>query len=367
MAGLLVAPRFRWSALGEVYTAIGFVVSPTLGGLPPVPGSAREVPPWLLAAEVLGRIAAALGERRRGFPEREELRPSPRGGIRWGRWASEQLPRGDWARFPCRYSEPGEDPQLLAGLRWTLGRLRESLSEVAWSTPSRILLERARRLAHRIGPGPEERPAPDWRLPLAGERLRAALEAMGWVAEERGLGGSRALDGLAWDVSVDAVWEAWVVAFGRELGPRLGLVPSEFRSVRRPLRWQGAARSMGFLAPDLELRGRDRIVWIDAKYKAHLSRLARGGWESLAPDEAAAHRADLHQALAYAALADAPRVDSILAYPELGSGEAMLRSVATVVSGRRIVRLALASLPFGFRSAAHREHSLADWRELLSD
>lgn len=52
-AGLLVAPRFRWSALGAVLGDIGFATEPSLGGTPLVPGSAREVPTWLLAAPVV--------------------------------------------------------------------------------------------------------------------------------------------------------------------------------------------------------------------------------------------------------------------------------------------------------------------------
>src|SRR5579871_5151342 len=52
VAGLLVTPRFRWSALGAVLGAIGFASEPSVGGTPLVPGSAREVPAWLLAAPV---------------------------------------------------------------------------------------------------------------------------------------------------------------------------------------------------------------------------------------------------------------------------------------------------------------------------
>ena len=43
VAGILVEPRFRW---------------PALGGSPLVPGSARDVPPWILAGPVIQRVAA---------------------------------------------------------------------------------------------------------------------------------------------------------------------------------------------------------------------------------------------------------------------------------------------------------------------
>src|SRR5690606_13579680 len=71
-AGLLVAPRFRWSALGSVLGRIGFATEPSLGGTPLVPGSAREVPTWLLAAPVVRRLEGLLRHRKRGFVERVE-------------------------------------------------------------------------------------------------------------------------------------------------------------------------------------------------------------------------------------------------------------------------------------------------------
>jgi hypothetical protein len=41
-------------------------------------------------------------------------------------------------------------------------------------------------------------------------------------------------------------------------------------------------------------------------------------------------------------------------------------TVATVTSGRRRVRLILASVPFGYRSPEHEETDLAAFRELLA-
>ena len=104
---------------------------------------------------------------------------------------------------------------------------------------------------------------------------------MGWVAEERGLGGAKALDGLAWDVSISNVWEAWVAALSSRLALQLGLVAQPFASVRRSLRWVGDFQSMGSLAPGIQLQGSDRIIWIDAKYKPHLGNLRRKGWHGV--------------------------------------------------------------------------------------
>jgi hypothetical protein len=366
-AGLLLEPRFRWAALGAVFNAIGFSVEPDLGGAPLVPGSAREVPPWLLAGPVIERIAALLRHRRRGFVERAENRASPRGRVDWTSWATGQVPRGAWTTFPCRFSEPDDDPDLIASIRWTLSRLEEELSTVAASPPGRHLLRLAAELQSQVGPGASRRPSSSL-LTRAGSSdwIAAAVEAMTWVVEERGLGGARSLDGLAWDLSIDAVWEAWVAAFAAELGRHLGMITSPFQAARRPLRWDGPARSMGALMPDVELRGAERVVWVDAKYKAHLELLSRRGWTGLGDEVRGEHRADLHQALAYASLADAPQVDTLLVYPQLGGQDPSPATVATVTSGRRRVRLVLASLPFGYRNPEHRERCLRSFRELLA-
>lgn len=365
-AGLLVEPRFRWAALGAVFDAIGFSVEPALGGAALVPGSAREVPPWMLAAPVIERIAALMRHRRRGFVERTEQRTSPRGRVDWTSWARSQVPRGAWTTFPCHFTEPDDDPDLLASIRWTLSRLEEDLSRLAWSLPARHLLRRTAELQSELGPGAMGRPSV---FPTrAGDSgfVAAALEAMAWVAEERGLGGARSLDGLAWDLSIDAVWEAWVARFAALLGRFLGMVASPFRAARRSLRWEGGVQSMGALVPDVELRSVGRVVWMDAKYKAHLALLARRGWSGLSEDVRAEHRADLHQALAYAALSDAPQVDTVLVYPQLGEDDRAPATVATVTSGRRRVRLILAAVPFGYRNPEQQERSLKSFRELLA-
>jgi 5-methylcytosine-specific restriction endonuclease McrBC regulatory subunit McrC len=192
------------------------------------------------------------------------------------------------------------------------------------------------------------------------------MEAMGWVAEERGLGGARNLDGLAWDLSIDAVWEAWVTAFAADLARSLGMTASPFQGARRPLRWHGPAQSMRALVPDVELRGASRVIWIDAKYKAHLDLLARRGWAGLSEDVQNSHRADLHQALAYASLADAPQVDSLLLYPHRATHLPSSATVATVTSGRRRVRLVLAAVPFGYRNPEQKEQCLRSFRDLLT-
>jgi hypothetical protein len=254
----------------------------------------------------------------------------------------------------------------MASIRWTLARLADDLRPYATVGVGYQLTERVRAMQTDIGEGVRRRPTVSVATMLEAY-VADALEAMGWVADERGLGGARALDGLAWHLEVSAVWEGWVRAFAGLLAPQLGLRPPGLGEARRPLRWQGNVASMGALAPDVGLMGGDRAVWLDAKYKAHLTLLARHGWSGVSEPVRDAHRADLHQALAYAALADVDRVDTVLVYPHLGDTDAPPPSaVAVVASGRRRVRLVVAGLPFGFRTPDRTTAAVKRWRDLLA-
>jgi hypothetical protein len=263
-AGVLVEPRFRWSALGDVMSAVGFTVAPTLGGGALVPGSAREVPSWLVAGPVVRRLEGLLAHRRSSFVERSELRRSPRGQIQWGTWARRQVPMGQWATLPCHFSDLSDDPDLMAALRWTLRRLDDDLSAESRTGPARVLRRRIDALLLQAGEGPASRPKAE-SLGAHDAWVADAVEAMAWIAEERGLGGARALDGLAWDLVVAELWEEWVRSFSRELAPRLGLVAPSDVEVRRPLRWDGTIVSMGSLAPDVGLFG---AKWSSAEVSA---------------------------------------------------------------------------------------------------
>ena len=43
------------------------------------------------------------------------------------------------------------------------------------------------------------------------------------------------------------------------------MTTTPFAGARRPLRWVGPVQSIGSLAPDVELRSAERVVWVDAK------------------------------------------------------------------------------------------------------
>jgi hypothetical protein len=365
-AGVLIRPRFDWSALGEVMSAVGFTTAPTLAGGPLVPGSYREVPAWLIAGPVVRRLELLLERRRQTFISRSELRQTPRGQVDWGDWIRRQVPVGDWTSLPCTFSDLADDPDLMATVRWTLARLANDLQSQVASGPGRSLHTRIRAMQFDLGAGPHRRPV-STSIAAFDAVVSNAMEAMGWIADERGLGGARALHGLAWDLQIAEVWEAWVRSFAGLLAPQLGLRPPGLSESRRPLRWEGGIASMGTLAPDVGLLGDGRLVWLDAKYKAHLSLLARHGWRGLTEVVKESHRADLHQALAYAALADVDRVDTVLVYPHLARSDAPPpTAVSTVASGPRRVRLVLAALPFGFGTPARRDQAIREWRELLA-
>jgi 5-methylcytosine-specific restriction endonuclease McrBC regulatory subunit McrC len=316
---------------------------------------------------VLKRLDAFLRRKVRAFTEQHELRASPRGRVRWSEYAGNSIPHGRWHRLPCVFTEPSDDPVLMAHVRWTIRRVVDSIGELAPTPVGRRLIELARTLELMAGPGPLLRPTEHNAQSIDARWLAEALEAMGWVSDERGLGGARTLDGLAWDLSVDQVWEHWVGHVVSELGGRLGLSFVSSSEARHALQWSGDVRSMSGLIPDAGLRGFDRTIWVDAKYKAHLLLLARKSWSGLSEDVRDAHRADIHQALAYAALAKTHMVDTVLAYPVAADEEQRIPvSVATVVAGTQRVRLHLAALPFGFRSPSHKERVLSMWREILT-
>lgn len=102
-AGLIVEPRFGWSGVGNVLSQTGWAAAPEFLEGPLVPGSGREVPPWVLAGPVIARIAELLGALKRGYHTREDSLRQPRGRILWDRYLTESLATGRWGSLPCRY------------------------------------------------------------------------------------------------------------------------------------------------------------------------------------------------------------------------------------------------------------------------
>ena len=362
-SGMLIEPRFGWSGVGRVLSAVGWHAGPEFIEGPLVPGSGREVPPWVLAGPVLARFADLLKAMRRGYHAKEAVLTKPRGTIRWREYIATSLARGDWASLPCRFPDLASDPHLRRMLRWGLERVRGELTLAGGGDViARLLAGLADELLQSLRDVTPLPPRPsDLRTIGGGDALVAAalqrgLEALGWIVEERGLGGGREMDGLAWAIRLDQLWEQYVEhVVRREAALDGGMV----RVARKgetvfPLDWSDPThRSLGHLVPDIVVFRGDRVHVVDAKYKAHLAELDDHGWRRFMEDAREAHRAAVHQVLAYAALYEAKEVKATLVYPLRRATFEVLRARgrevarARLLHGARHVQLELRGLPFG--------------------
>jgi len=362
--GMVVAPRFGWAGVGRVLSVTGCGSGPEFLPQPLVPGSGREVPPWVLAGPVLHRLADLLAHLRPGYRERIEVRRHPRGQIQWSSYLSRQLPSGKWHHLPCRFSELETDSRLRQAVRWTLERLRNDLTEQSTSDLVAILLTTlARQLLEQVADVPARRPKRGELDPplmggaVASAAFREGLRAIGWIVDERGLGGGRSSDGLPWYLPLEQLWERYVEAVYRAEAARTGgrLRVGRLGETTIPLPWSDPFhRSLGHLVPDAVIQRADSVQIIDAKYKAHFADLDTTRWHQFTEEMQAAHRADIHQILAYAAAyADAPSIRATLVYPVPQHLAAVLidrgqdRSTATLPVGQRTITLELRALPFG--------------------
>ena len=102
----------------------GWSAAPEILDFPLVPGSGREVPPWVLAGPVLHRLAELLRCLRRGYRTAEQTLQKPRGRIVWTRYIAESLTRGRPDRSPAASRTSAPDPLLRGMVRWALERVR---------------------------------------------------------------------------------------------------------------------------------------------------------------------------------------------------------------------------------------------------
>lgn len=366
--GVVVAPRFGWRGIGAVLSQTGWAAMPNILALPSVPGSGREVPPWVIAGPVLHRIEALLRNLKRGYQEREEVLRRPRGTILWGDYVKGSLARGRWDRLPCRFPDLAADPRLRGMARWTIERVYASLvRSPEQDQVASALIQLSTHLLTALNDVtalyPSERALQTILRGslIAGSALSAAAEAMEWVAEDRGLGGGRTLDGLSWALALDQLWESYVEAVYRREAAMTGasiLVGRKHETIV-PVHWTPSwNRSLGHLVPDLVLQKGAEVEIVDAKYKAHLADIDELGWRNLREEVKEAHRADLHQILAYAALYDAEMITATLVYPlpEALWNELHAKGLdvtrAEINRGARHVSLQLRGIPFGVRRTA---------------
>jgi hypothetical protein len=246
VAGFVVRPRFGWSGVGSILAHTGWHAAPAILSMPLVPGSGREVPPWVLAGPVLARLQRLLDALKRGFDFRTDTLRAPRGTIVWPRYIRESIATGRWHHVPSRLPDLSSDPILRGAVRWTLERVLQELVIVGGDDRIAVDLERdAHRLLERVNDVPRVYPRPELLRRVAGsdslleETLRGGLDAIGWVRDERGLGGGRQMDGLAWSMPLDRLWEHHVEACVREEVRRTGGVVRTGRSGETvtPLHW----------------------------------------------------------------------------------------------------------------------------------
>jgi McrBC 5-methylcytosine restriction system component len=362
VGGFVVRPRFGWSGVGSILTHIGWHAAPDILSMPLVPGSGREVPPWVLPGPVLARLRKLLDALKRGFDLRTDTLRAPRGTIQWSRYIRQSIPTGRWHHVPSRFPDLSSDPLLRGAVRWTLERVLQELVLVGGEDRITTDLERdAHRLLDRVHDVPCVYPRPELIRRMAGsdslleETLRSGLDAIGWVRDERGLGGGRQMDGLAWSMALDRLWEYHVEAHVRNEVRRSGgiLRAGRMGETLTPLHWSDPShRSIGHLVPDIVVT-RGETVWIiDAKYKSHFAEIDENGWRRMADEIRASHRADLHQVLAYSALFETKEIKATLAYPlrhttwRALKARGLDRSTADVYQGMRHLVVELWALPF---------------------
>lgn len=324
--GVVISPRFGWPGVGQVLSATGWGSGPEFLSLPLVPGSGREVPPWVLAGPVLRRLKDLLEHLRPGYIEREEVRSHPRGQIQWHSYLRRQMPAGRWHQLPCRFSELDTDSRLRQVVRWTLERLHTDLGSVGGSDAiATSLIGQIVLLLEHVLDVPARRPLRgelEQDLgggPMASLALREGLRAIGWIVDERGLGGGRTSDGLAWTLPLEQLWERFVESQVRDEAARTGgrVRVGRLGETVIPLAWNDSShKALGHLIPDFVVHRHDGIEIVDAKYKSHFADLDANRWSALAEETQSSMRADLHQVLAYAATAgSADKIRATLIYP----------------------------------------------------
>jgi hypothetical protein len=362
-AGLLIRPRFGWSGVGQILQETGWHAAPNVLEMPVVPGSASEVPAWVLAGPVLARLADLLRDLKRGYEFVDGVPMQPKGTIQWAEYSRRYVPRGELHRLPCRYPELGIDPEIVRAVRWTLERLHSELTRAGGrDRVATTLIQLTVQLLEKVIHARSERPRPETLQqilstnPYLADTLRRGLQAIGWIAEERGLGGTNTSDGLAWSLPLEVLWEQYVESQYRIEARISGATihVGRLSETTFPIRWsQPFRRSLSQLVPDMVLRRGREIHIVDAKYKAHFVDLDERGWKEFQDEARNAHRADIHQVLAYAGLFDAERVTATLVYPLRRHTYLALvdrgqhQSTATLYHGNRELSLELRGLPFG--------------------
>jgi len=358
--GMVIEPRFQWPGLGRMLGSMGWRVVPELVSLPQLPRSARHIPGWVLATVILRRMEGLLDLIERRFEMADEYLTTPRGQIDWATYVNRQLPRLACLRVPCRFPDLQDDRDLKAAVHFVL---RQQLSSIEAQRSSGAVVLRlityCQDLMTRVQHVSPRQPSPlmlsAWmRGKMKQPEFSAAMEAIEWVMDERGLAGLSDLRGLPWRMSMPEFYEAWVETIAYRVVRHTGGIVRVGRKNETvvPISWERPYRGgQKSLRPDLVIeRGEESIV-IDAKFKRHWHELTVGNWRNVEDDIRAAHREDLLQVLAYSTLFSSLRVTACLVYPcWLSTWEKLrqrgeLHQNASVYAGARAIRLLLTAVP----------------------
>lgn len=322
--GLVIQPRFPWAGIGPMLAEMGWLISPTPLRLPLLKRSERRVPPWVLSFMVLARLKALLDRLERRFEITNEVRAAPKGNVDWTRYATRQVPRGDFLSVPCVFPDLRDDRRLKGAIRFTLEKQLRSLQTQHEQGPFiHRLIALAEFLLQKVDGvnscRPEKPEVEMWlKRPMRGDSFVEGLQAIEWTVEDRGLAGLSDLEGIPWTMPMEQFFEAWVETVIRSVARQMGgaLKVGRRRETVSPIAWDppyvGSQRS---LVPDmiLELEGTSFII--DAKYKRHWEELQQGAWYEQSATLHELHRADLLQVLAYANLASTANIVCCLVYP----------------------------------------------------
>lgn len=375
--GLIVKPRFGWAGIGPLLQYIGWAATPRILEMPLVPGSAREVPTWVLAGPILRRLEQLLQNLRRGFNVQEEVRQTPRGQILWQRYITNHVMHGAFHQLPCRYPDLEYDRLLRSYLRWGFERVYHSLIPyAALDVIARQLAEQAQVLVMQVQDTAPR--APDRRtlqqilqgVGLPSDILRHGLQALGWIVDERGLAGEADIDGLAWTLPMYALFERWV---GHLVSHWAKSVGGEVRAgyqgqTNVALDWsRRSVDALSSLIPDFVVRRGDQVFIFDAKYKGHFEEFDEQRWFDLRDELHAEHRHDVHQVLAYSSLYQAATISAALIYPmRLSQWERLARHNQTIISapltqaGRQL-DLRLIGVPIELSASVSPETIVRNW------
>lgn len=60
IGGIVVEPRFGWGSVGSIFATLGWSSAPELLAYPLVPGSAQQVPPWIIGGPIVSYLEKLL-------------------------------------------------------------------------------------------------------------------------------------------------------------------------------------------------------------------------------------------------------------------------------------------------------------------